>query len=96
MGLFSRFFRDSGEADAVSRREMILRKGRITEGRIIDIEEVGKRQQRVRYEYTVNGVRFESFDFLTEEQQAEPALYGPGAVVSVRYEPGNQVNSVIV
>jgi len=93
MGLIDKILRRK-PADPDARRKFLLANGRITDGVILDSEEVGA-NEIVYYLYTLNGVDFESSEMLTNEQRLKPAKYAPGAKVGVRYDPKNQGNSIV-
>ena len=78
-----------------SRREELLRNGRITDGIIIDTETRPNGEEVVFYVYSLNGVDFESSELLSEEQMRDPLKFAPGAKVGVRYDPKNQGNSTL-
>ena len=96
MGLFD-FLKRGRRRDPVEEwRERLLAKGRITEGEIIDTELQDDGEELVRYTYSVQGVEFESCDVLNTEQKSQQIKYAPGAKVSIRYDPTNHGNAVIV
>jgi len=82
-------------ADPGERRRRLLEIGRITDGVILDGQPNDDGLEIVVYLYTLNGVDFESSDFLTEEQQRDSIKYAPGAKVGIRYDPRNQGNSIV-
>ncbi len=96
MGIFGFFKRSKGKADAADRRSRLLTHGRFTDGIIIDIEEMEEGVKVVHYSYSVHGVEFESSDVLTEEQKKDELKYAPGAHVSIRFDPVNPGNAVLV
>ena len=80
-----------------SDRRIALRSaGRITEGAIIDTEPAGDGSEVVFYSYTLNGVDFVSSELLTAEQLSDPLKYAPGAKISVKYDPKNHGNSMLI
>jgi len=83
------------KADPDARRRMLLATGRITDGVIIDSQIEPSGDELVYYTYTLNGVDFESSDYLTAEQRRDQIRYAPGARVGIRYDPRNQGNSVV-
>lgn len=87
---FSRKRKTDSEAE---RRERLLKNGRITEGRILDCDE---EITQVFYIYSVNGADYESSEYLTEDQRERPKDYSPGAKVSIRFDPRQPGNSVVV
>ena len=96
MGILDIFRRrkDDGEAE---RRRVLLRTGRITEGSIFDVitDEAGA-ITHVFYNYELNGVEYESSQQLDTEQRTRSADYYPGARVTVRFNPRQPGNSVVV
>ncbi len=96
MGLFNFLKRNKKNDTAQSRREILLNKGRITDGVIIDSEINEDGEEVVRYHYNIHGVAFESFDILNEEQKKVPIKYAPGANVGIRFDPKNHHNSILV
>lgn len=95
MALLKRFRRKPEVSDA-ERIAALSKIGRITEGVIIDCEPTANGGEVVFYVYTLNGVDFESSELMTEERLKDPLKYAPGAKVSVRYDPKNQGNSMLV
>ncbi|REJ78879.1 MAG: DUF3592 domain-containing protein [Acidobacteria bacterium] len=95
MGLLDRFRRKSSEDPEVVRRRALLANGRLTDGTVIETEAEDGREM-VRYEYSVQGVEFESCEFLTDEQLGRPQDYAPGATIGIRYDPRNHSNSIVV
>lgn len=95
MGLLSIFRRNKNVDLEAARRNYLLEKGRITDGRIVDTIVNDRGQEIAVYTYTLGGVDFESSEILTEEQRRNPLKYAPGAKVGVRYDPKNQGNSML-
>jgi len=81
--------------DPDARRRHLMQFGRITDGVILDSEVNDNDEEVVSFTYTINGVDFESYEVLTEEQRRNPAKYAPGAKVGVRYDQKNQGNSIV-
>lgn len=82
------------EADNYKR---LMRAGRITEGKVIDsdgasVEEI----TQIFYIYSINGADYESSHLLTIDQRMRQANYAPGATVTVRYDPHQPSNSIVV
>jgi hypothetical protein len=96
MGIFDRFRKKKTTHTENSRREFLLKNGRITEGTIIDGETLETGEEIVYYFYNIQGVDFESSDILTEEQKENPIKYAPGAKVSIRFDPKNHGNCILV
>ena len=95
MGIFGRFRKRDPREIERERREFLLTKGRITDGRLIDSETNSHGEEIVFYRYTLNGVDFESSELLTPEQRRQPLKYAPGSKIGVRYDPKNQGNSML-
>ena len=94
MGLFDFFKRD--KMDPELKRRMLLKQfGRIVEGTILE-ERSDRNIEFVYFIYNVNGAEFESSDKLTPEQLSDGARYAPGAKVTVRYDPAQPGNSIII
>jgi len=96
MGLLD-IFRRKKTDDEAERRTNLLRMGRITEGSIFDVitDEAGA-ITHVFYNYEINGVEYESSQLLDTEQRTREADYFPGARVTVRFNPRQPGNSVVV
>ena len=93
MGLLDRLRRKKKPTDA-ERKAHLRARGRITEGVIIDAETKGN-NEIVFYLYTLNGVDFESSEYLDEDQKQDLLKYAPGQKVNVRFDPKNQGNSTL-
>ncbi len=96
MGLFDFLKRKKKHNSEDQRREILLQKGRITDGVIIDSEINANGEELVHYHYNIHGVIFESSDILTDEQKKTPINYAPGANVGIRFDPRNHHNSILV
>ena len=96
MGILDIFRRKKSD-DEATRRATLLRTGRITEGSIFDVitDEAGAITQ-VFYNYEINGVEYESSQALDAQQRDRSADYFPGARVTVRFNPRQPGNSVVV
>ena len=91
------FFKRSKTDDEAERRQTLLQKGRITEGSIFDvITDEGGAITHVFYNYEINGVEYESSQLLDDGQRLRPGDYFPGARVTVRFNPRQPGNSVVV
>ncbi len=91
------FFRRSKTDDEAERRNALLRAGRITEGSIFDvITDEGGAITQVFYNYEINGVEYESSQVLDDGQRARSGDYFPGARVTVRFNPRQPGNSLVV
>ena len=94
MGFVDKLLRRK-KVDPDARRRHLMQYGRITDGVILDTQINGNGEEVVLFSYTLNGVDFESYEVLTEEQRKDPARYAPGAKVGIRYDQKNQGNSVV-
>ena len=96
MGLLKLFRRDKGDPEA-ERRALLLRTGRIADGSILDVgtDEAGN-VMHVFYTYHFNGVEYESSQTLDAEQLARRQDYFAGAHCTVRFDPRQPANSVVV
>jgi hypothetical protein len=96
MGLLNLFRRDKGDPEA-ARRALLLRTGRIADGSILDVgtDEAG-RVTHVFYTYDFNGVAYESSQTLDAGQLARSRDYFAGAHCTVRFDPRQPTNSVVV
>jgi hypothetical protein len=50
----------------------------------------------IYYTYEISGVDYQSSQHLNAEQQQRPLDYSPGAIITVRYDPRQPANSVVV
>lgn len=96
MGFLDRFRKKKVIPNNDTRREFLLSGGRITEGTIIDNETSESGDEVVHYFYTIQGVDFQSSDVLNDEQKANSIKYAPGAKVSIRFDPKNHGNCILV
>lgn len=94
MGIIS-WWRNRKRPSAEERRQTLLAEGRITEGRILEVETAEDGSHLMYFTYSIQGVDFESAEPMTEEQRATPAKYSPGAIVNVRFDKKNYGNSVV-
>ena len=91
------FFKRNKTDDEAERRQALLRMGRITEGSIFDVitDEAGA-ITHVFYNYEINGVEYESSQLLDAGQRQRSGDYFPGARVTVRFNPRQPGNSLVV
>jgi hypothetical protein len=96
MGILDIFKRKKTD-DEAERRKTLLRTGRITEGSIFDVitDEAGA-ITHVFYNYELNGVEYESSQLLDTDQRLRSGDYFPGARVTVRFNPRQPGNSLVV
>jgi hypothetical protein len=96
MGIFNLFRRNKVDNEA-ARRTQLLRLGRITEGTIFDVtSDDSGLITHIFFSYNLNGVDYEASQSLDDEQRARQADYIPGARITVRYNPRQPGNSVVV
>jgi hypothetical protein len=96
MGLLNLFRRDKVDPEA-ARRARLLGNGRIADGTVFDVgtDEAGD-ITHVFYSYQINGVEYESSQTLDDSQRRRPVAYSPGAGITVRYDPHQPANSIVV
>lgn len=97
MSFLSRFRRQKEDPET-KRRSRLLGTGRISEGSVLDIQNdpaTGAITQ-IFYTYTINGVEYESSQALDPAQQQREVDYVPGARITIRYDPHQPFNSVVV
>lgn len=92
-----RLFQGKKADSEAERFERLLKSGRITEGKVIDSDGASVDEiTQIFYVYSVNGADYESSQMLTDEQRERQAEYAPGAKVSIRYDPRQPGNSIVV
>ena len=95
MSFLDRFRRKT--EDEASRIARLTKTGRITDGQIIDaVSNRDGKIVQVTYSYMLAGVLYESSQALSEQQQQRDAEYVPGKQITVRYDPRQPANSVVV
>jgi hypothetical protein len=95
MSFLDRFRRK--KEDEAGRRDRLLRTGRISEGNVLDIvSDTAGNPNQIFYSYEVSGTVYESSETLNSEQQGRKAHYRPGAHITVRYDPRQPANSIVV
>jgi len=91
--LFRRKQTDTDDA----RRARLLQQGRIADAVVIDLGASDTDDPNVIYfAYEVSGVDYQSSEVLSQEQRQRPLDYTPGASITVRYDPRQPGNSVVV
>jgi hypothetical protein len=98
MGLRHLFKRKQVDTEA-TRRDALLRTGRIGEGVILDVTTAADNSNditHVFYSYNANGVEYESSQSLDDAQRQRQIDYYPGARITVRFDPRRPTNSVVV
>jgi hypothetical protein len=95
MSFLDRFRRKT--EDEASRIARLAKTGRMTDGRIIDaVSNRDGKIVQVIYTYMLAGVLYESSQELSELQQQRDAEYAPGKQITVRYDPRQPANSIVV
>ena len=95
MSFLDRFRRK--KEDEASRIARLSKTGRMADGEILDavIDDDGKILQ-VTYSYLLAGVQYESSQDLSASQQEHSHKYSPGRQITVRYDPRQPANSIVV
>jgi hypothetical protein len=95
MSFLDRFRRKT--EDEASRIARLSKTGRMTDGNIIDaLSENDGTITQVTYTYMLAGVLYESSQALSEQQQQRHFDYAPGKQITVRYDPRQPANSIVV
>lgn len=95
MSFLDRFRRKT--EDEASRITRLSKTGRMTDGYIIDAtSDRNGRIVEVSYTYMLAGVQYESSQALSELQQQRHTDYAPGKQITVRYDPRQPANSIVV
>ncbi len=84
-----------------ARRQYLAQSGRIVDGTLLDICEVpsgdGQPLTMLIYDYRMGGADYQcSQDITSMREVIEAAHVGAGFPCSVRYQPGNPQNSIVV
>lgn len=69
--------------------------GRITEGRVIDLQLDDAGLTTIFYRYNIANVDYETSQKLTAAQTTRGQLYVPGASITVRYDPKSPGISIV-
>jgi hypothetical protein len=97
MSLWNFFQREKPADSETTRYERLSKTGRITEGTILDTDSPTlEHVTQIFYVYSVNGADYESSHVLTEEQLSRQKNYAPGGKISIRYDPRQPGNSIVV
>ena len=83
MGLFGIFKRRRRPMTEDDRRALLLKNGRLTDGKIIDTETDSDGCEVVYFVYSISGADFEASEKLTKAQMEDPISYAPGAKIEV-------------
>lgn len=96
-------FRKRPTADEIeyARRHFLVQSGRLVDGMLLDIFDVpgedGGTRAMLLYSYRIGGVDYEcSQDVTYMRMIVDPATIRVGFPCSVRYQPGNPQNSIVV
>lgn len=96
-------FRKRPTADEIEygRRHFLVQSGRLVDGMLLDIFDVpgdeGDTRAMLLYSYRIGGVDYEcSQDVTYMRMIVDPATIRVGFPCSVRYQPGNPQNSIVV
>ena len=97
------FFRRQPTADEIeyARRTFLTQSGRIVDGTLLDVRQVQGKDGRtitlLLYDYRIGGVDYECSQDISQMQGTVNAeLVRAGYPCSVRYQPGNPQNSIVV
>jgi hypothetical protein len=99
--LWSRLHRKTPEQLERERRMRISETGRITDGTVIDVNEMnlngGDEIQLLVYRYDVAGVSYEaSQDVTTLRHRVDLHSCRSGLMTSIKYDPTNPGNSIVI
>lgn len=110
MSLRDLFRRKPADTEA-DRRARLLQTGRITDGFVTDIgaddtdaasyvdpaADLAAEPDVIYFIYNVSGVDYRSSQTLTPEQlRRSTTAYAPGATITVRYDPRQPANAIVV
>ena len=93
--------RPSAEEVERARRKFLVQSGRIVDGMLLDIYDIpaedGRTLTMLLFNYRIAGVDYEcSQDMTSIRGVVDPAQVRAGFPCSVRYQPGNPQNSIVV
>src|SRR5205814_1681821 len=93
--------RPSEEELEVTRRQLLTQSGRLVDGTFLDVHQVpaenGRTLTMLRYEYRMGGVDYECTQDVTRIQDVvDVSTVRAGFPCSVRYQPRNPQNSIVV
>jgi hypothetical protein len=93
--------RPTAEELEVARRQLLSQSGRLVDGTLLDVCDVpaedGRTLIMLLYGYRIGGVDYECTQDVTELRNiVDPATVRAGFPCSVRYQPGNPQNSIVV
>ena len=93
--------RPTAEELELARRRFLVQSGRIVDGMLLDVCEVDGEDGRILtmllFSYRIGGVDYQcSQDISTMSEAVDPTKVQVGFPCSVRYQPGNPQNSIVV
>jgi len=93
--------RPTDEELELRRRKLLVQSGRIVDGMLLDISELGTEDGNTMklliFSYRIGGVDYEcSQDITALSSIVDPAQVRVGFPCSVRYQPGNPQNSIVL
>lgn len=96
--------RPTPEELEIARRQLLTQSGRLVDGTLLDVCEVpgedGRKLTMLLYGYRIGGVDYECTQDVTQIQAVQPVIevakVRAGFPCSVRYQPGNPQNSIVV
>ena len=93
--------RPTPEELEVARRQMLTQSGRLIDGTLLDVcefpSEDGRKLTMLLYEYRMGGVDYQCNQDVTDMlTQIDVSAIRAGFPCSVRYQPGNPQNSIVV
>jgi len=93
--------RPSAEEVEVARRRLLEQAGRLVDGTLLDVCQIpaddGRTLTMLLYDYRIGGVNYEcSQDITNMAEVVDAGLVRAGFPCSVRYQPGNPQNSIVV
>lgn len=93
--------RPSADEIERGRRQFLVQSGRLVDGMLLDIYEVEAKDERtltfLLFSYRIGGVDYEcSQDITAMREMVDAAEVRAGFPCTVRYQPGNPYNSIVV
>jgi len=93
--------RPTSEEIETARRQLLTQSGRLVDGTLLDVCEIpaedGRTLTMLLYEYRIGGVDYECTQDVSEMLKiVDVATVRAGFPCSVRYQPGNPQNSIVV
>ena len=93
--------RPTEEELEIARRQFLTQSGRLVDGTLLDVCEIpaaeGRTLTMLRYDYRIGGVDYEcTQDVTTMPTIIDVTKIRSGFPCSVRYQPGNPQNSIVV